>query len=469
MSTFAVRLFSLLAVLPVAASLASAAEVYDLGDRRELFVDRHQIETMSGSARLELHSPVPAETAIRFDSPWDGPTSAYVTVFRDGDKVRMYYRGSGAIGPDNKMLHQHACYAESTDGGRTFVKPKLGLFEFNGSKENNIVLEGTAHNFTPFKDTRPGVPADQLYKAVKTEGKGLGAYYSADGIHWRKAFEEAVITKGAFDSQNLAYWDANHKQYRSYYRVFTNKVRDIALAASDDFEHWTDPELMKQSGDEPQEQFYTNAITPYFRAPHVYFCFPKRFVPSRVGLEGYKGISDAKFLSSRDGLHFDRTFMEAFIRPGRDENNWGDRGTMTAWGIVETGADEMSVYYSQHYRHKTAHMRRGVLRLDGIASLHADGKPGELVTKPLKFAGKTLTLNYATSAAGSVQVEIQTAEGAPIPGFTLADAPEAFGDKIDAPFAWKSGSDVSTLAGKPVRLRFVVRDADVYSYRFGGE
>jgi hypothetical protein len=171
-------------------------------------------------------------------------------------------------------------------------------------------------------------------------------------------------------------------------------------------------------------------------------------------------------MSSRDGLHFDRTFRQAFIRPGRDEQNWGDRSTMTAYGIVQTGPDEMSVYYSQHYRQATHHVRRGVLRLDGIASLHADAEPGELTTKPFRFSGKQLTLNYATSAAGSVQVEIQDADGKPLPGFASADAPETFGDKIDAVYRWKAGDDVSALAGKTVRLRFVVRDADVYSYRF---
>ncbi len=227
--------------------------------------------------------------------------------------------------------------------------------------------------------------------------------------------------------------------------------------------------LIKRSGDAPHEQFYTNATIPYFRAPHLYFSFPKRFVPGRVGLEGFKGVSDAKFLSSRDGEHFDRTFSEAFIRPGRDPNNWSDRGTMPAWGIVQTGPDEMSVYYSQHYRHATAHLRRGVLRLDGIASLHADGEPGELTTKPLKFTGRALTLNYATSAAGSMKVEIQNADGEAMPGFTLQDALETFGDKIDARFAWKKGTDVSSLSGKPVRLRFVLRDADLYSYRFSDE
>lgn len=466
---------------PLFGKPGSAAEVYDLGSRRELFVDRQQIESTSGSARLRLHSPVPAEIALKFDSPWDGPLSAYVTVFRDGDKVRMYYRGWQPNEPGGEKGNEYACYAESTDGGKTFTKPKLGLFEAGGSKENNIVWGHPSHNFAPFKDERPGVSADERYKAIKSGRKGqphgLFALFSADGIHWRQGSDVPLITKGAFDSQNLAFWDAATKQYRSYFRTFTKGVvvdgkykasgiRAVSLATSADFVTWSEPKTVALLGDAPQEHFYTNATTPYFRAPNYYFMFPKRFVKDRSGREGFSGISDGMFLSSRDGLHFDRTFLEAFIPPGRDPENWGDRSTMPVWGLIQTGPDEMSVYYSQHYRQPTAHVRRGVLRLDGIASLRADGSPGELITKPFTFTGKRLTMNYATSAAGNMQVEIQTADGSSIPGFSLTDAPEAFGDKIDAAYAWKNGADVSSLAGKPVRLRFVLRDADVYSYRF---
>lgn len=474
MSSLVVRSAALVCVVFAVSSSAAAADVAQLGDRRELFVDRHLIDAVSGGARLELHAPTPADVAIRFDSPWDGPYSAYVTVFADGDKVRMYYRGWKPKGDAKNDGDQFACYAESSDGGRTFTKPKLGLFEVDGSKENNIVWGTPSHNFAPFKDTRPGVPADEQYKALQSSNsvpgmaRGLAAFYSADGIHWRVAVDRPVLTKGAFDSQNLAFWDPNHQEYRSYYRIFSNKIRDIAWSRSSDFLSWSEMQPIDQ-GPEPKEHFYTNATLPYFRAPHVYFSFPKRYVPSREGRPGFDGVSDAKFMTSRDGVHFDRTFMQALIRPGRDEKNWGDRSTMPAWGLVQTGPDEMSLYYSQHYREPTAHMRRGVWRLDGIAGLHADAEPGELVTKLFTFTGKLLTLNYATSAAGSVQVEIQTAEGMPIPGYTLADAPETFGDKIDAPFAWKQGTDVSSLSGKPVRLRFVVRDADVYSYRFAAE
>ena len=502
-----------------AASLAPAAppdaraEVYEMGDRRELFVDRHRIESMTGSARLALHAPQPAEIALKFDAPWEGPPSTYVTVLRDGDKVRMYYRGywappgSGEKGTGRTQLatrndgRQFACMAESTDG-KTFTKPKLGLYEFQGSKENNIVLPHRSHNFAPFVDQRPGVPADQRYKALMQKssdsalgkeitGGGLAAFYSPDGIHWRVAINRTVQTGGGYDSHNVAFWDPNHNEYRAYSRVYPNRVRGIGWPRSSDFLSFTEREQIVIDGkpnapltavaaapgreDAAQainadagkgEHFYTNATVLYMRAPHMYLSFPMRYVPSRSGLKGHDSTSDAVFLSSRDGTNFDRTFQEAVIRPGRDPLNWGDRNTMPAHGLIQTGPDEMSIYYTQHYKYPSAHVRRAVWRLDGIASLHADGLPGEMITKPFRFTGRTLTLNYATSAAGTIQIEIQDANGKALPGFTLAEGTKLFGDKIDEPYTWKTQREVSTLAGKTVRLRVALRDADVYSYRF---
>ena len=452
-----------------ATRLSAEPTVYEQGSKLELFVDARQIASQR-DVELRLHEPREAEVVLKFDAAWEGKYSAYVTVFRDHDQVRMVYRGWPELGAKEKGV-SFACLAESRDG-RLFTRPQLGLFEFQGSKQNNIIWGDPSHNFTPFKDPRPGVPSDQLYKALNsykspTGAKGLAAYASADGVHWRLLSDEPVLTKGAFDSQNLAFWDPNLKLYRCYYRIFTNKIRTVAVATSTDFLTWSDPTPV-DLGEALSEHFYTNATVPYFRAPHYYFMFPKRYAKERHRLENHKeqGISDAVFLSSRDGIHFDRTFHEAFIRPGRDQLNWGDRSTMTAWGIVQTADDEMSIYYSQHYRYPSAHMRRGVLRLDGIASAHASAKPGELITKPLRFTGKQLVLNYATSAAGSVRVEVQDEQGQPIKGYTLDDAPELYGDQIAEAYRWKNGTDVSALAGRAVRLRFALRDADVYSYMF---
>ena len=79
-----------------------------------------------------------------------------------------------------------------------------------------------------------------------------------------------------------------------------------------------------------------------------------------------------------------------------------------------------------------------------------------------------LLLNVSTSGAGFVRCEIRDADGKPYPGYSLGDSVEVFGDEIDLPMAWKkSCMDVSSLAGKTVVLHFSMKDADLYSYRFG--
>jgi hypothetical protein len=126
------------------------------------------------------------------------------------------------------------------------------------------------------------------------------------------------------------------------------------------------------------------------------------------------------------------------------------------------------VYVSENsHQDHPGQFRRYTIRIDGFVSLTASLAGGELETKTLKFQGNRLSLNLSTSAAGSVRVEIQNANGAPLPGYTLADAHELYGDSLNLAAAWKDrDTDVGTLAGQPVRLRFVVRDADVFSYQF---
>jgi hypothetical protein len=177
-------------------------------------------------------------------------------------------------------------------------------------------------------------------------------------------------------------------------------------------------------------------------------------------------------MTSRDGLVFHR-WGEALIRPGLQIERWTDRNNMTAWGILITQSnlpgtpDELSIYSTENYGQAgSCRLRRFTARLDGFVSLRAGSHGGEFSTRPLTFTGKTLTINFSTSAAGSIRVEVQDLSGQPIPGFALDDCPETFGDRIDQVVAWKQGSDLSNLAGQPVRLRFVMKDADLYSIRF---
>jgi hypothetical protein len=176
-------------------------------------------------------------------------------------------------------------------------------------------------------------------------------------------------------------------------------------------------------------------------------------------------------MTSRDGLHFKR-WGEAFVRPGLQDSRWENRNNMTAWGILETAPDipgtpnELSIYTTEGYYVGPEHLRRHTVRLDGFVSVHACYTGGEMITKPLVFKGKHLVMNYSTSAAGSVRIEIQDAAGKPITGYALADCPEIYGDSVAEAVRWKGGNDVGKLAGTPVRLRVVMKDADLYSIQF---
>ena len=436
----------------------------DIGSRLEILVDDWLIDKLDG-VELRLHSPVPQQVALPFDVPWEGAVSFYVAMLECDGEYRAYYRGQ-----EDEKSGEIVAVATSADGV-TWQRPSLGLHEWGGSRDNNIVWTGQgSHAFAPFVDANPAALQSRRFKALaplRGGRKGLVPFFSADGYDWTMWQEDPVITDGAFDSQNLAYWDAHRGHYVSFFRDFRNGVRDIKVCTSDDFLNWSDPQWLDY-GDTPPEHFYTNATISYFRAPHIYLAFPKRFVPDRKAVPEHSsgGVSDGVFMSSRDGLHWDRRFMEGFLRPGLDRRNWTERNNLIAWGILNTAPHELSMYWVENYRHPTCRLRRGTLRLDGFASANAGYEGGELVTHPLLFEGRELVLNYATSAVGSVRVELQDVAGKPIAGYALQESLEMYGDDLERVVSWNGDTSVSQLAGQPIRLRVVLRDADLYALRF---
>ena len=146
---------------------------------------------------------------------------------------------------------------------------------------------------------------------------------------------------------------------------------------------------------------------------------------------------------------------------------------MTAKGILETENDlptapkELSIFSSEGFYDTTAQLRRYTLRLDGFVAANAPRKGGELVTHPFTFEGEALNLNVSTSVGGSARVEIQDADGKVLKVYGLSDCDEIYGDFLDLRVSWKGAADLRHLAGKPLRLRFTLSDADLYSLRFG--
>jgi len=158
--------------------------------------------------------------------------------------------------------------------------------------------------------------------------------------------------------------------------------------------------------------------------------------------------------------------MEGFLAPGIGLENWVSRTNYPARNVVPTGPNEMSLYANQNYGQPTSHVRRYSLRWDGFAAVVAPYTGGEMLTKPLVFRGKELMLNFSTSAAGGIRIEVQNAAGKALPGLALADAIEIIGNEIEHVVLWPRGSDLATLAGKPIRLRFVMHDARLYAMQF---
>lgn len=469
--------YSILALALLGISTATAeAQAYDavdIGSRLELFVDDYLIESME-NVELRLQTPRVAPYA---DNP-PPRQGSYATVIYDGDKYHLYYRGT--VGKDDDGKHRLAYYYIVSDDGIEWRKPDLGLFPEYGEAHANMVVEPNdpiTHNFSPFLDTRPGVPSDQRFKALGgggktwTDGEGLYAMVSPDGIHWRMLQDEPVIPEGNdgrvsehyFDSQNVAFWSESEQCYVCYYRTWLPKVegkrgiRAISRCTSKDFVSWTqgtqDPINL------PEEQLYTNATGPYFRAPHIYIATPLRFLPWSGG-DIHRYPSDTLLLTSRGPEGYRRTFNEAFIRPGRHPERWvwpNPVSTAATVNVIPTGDDEMSIYIRD---------RRYVLRTDGFVAVHAGAAYGELLTKPFRFQGDKLIINCATAAAGRIRVEIQHVDGQPVPGYSLDDCKLIVGDEIERTVEWENGSEVSSLSGQTIRLRFQLLDADLFSLCF---
>ena len=496
----------------VQANKDTTKKVIDISTRRQLFVDNYLIERLSGSVQLKMQHPQIKDMVMEHGEPWEGSYCNNHSIFKDGDIYRMYYAAVHYNVQQGKVIDdEHGfflCYAESKDG-ITWKKPNLGLHSFRGSKNNNIIMteeqvgdiRAGASSAAMFIDENPDVAPDAKYKAIigdYTEiggvPKGALAFKSRDAIHWVPMSNKPVVSGGSFDSQNLGFWDAGRKEYRAYWRYMAGEkhIRSVRTASSKDFIHWDNYADLSYPGS-PEMQLYNNVIKTYQRAPDVIMGFPVHYVErswtpaalaalpeaehrklrmSSVDRFG-TAITEGLFMTSRDGVVFNRR-NEAFFRPGIERpGTWNYGHQYVGWTMVETQSDlqgapdELSFYTTESaWTGTSTLLRRYTLRMDGFVSANAGMIGGEILTKPFTFKGTQLQLNFSSSAAGNIKIEIQDENGKPIPGYTLEECEEVFGDTIERKVFWKQGSGTSALQGLPVRLRFVIQDADLFSFKF---
>lgn len=478
-------------------------EVIPIGSERQLFLDDQWLISSMENAEILVHQPVRKELSDIRNRVWEGAGSKFHTVLYDPiQKVyHMYYIATPGenITPWNTK-NMYVCYLQSKDGIHWPYRP-LHLIEWGGSKENNIVAEHFL-NFNPFLDANPKSLPKERFKAVGNGSDGvMTVWTSADGINWVAKNEGKPVYKpnsrNAFDSQNVAFWSVKEKKYVLYYRVWDPRgFRSAERAVSDDFIHWTKEKLIEVPKESLPKtghgEFYTNQIQPYYRAPQIYIGFPARYndngqtesfkllpeqeeraIRMKVNPRFGTVTPDSIYFVSRDGYNF-RLSNDVFLAPGlKTKYNWGYGDNYIGHGIVETDSleedegRELSFYASESsFTGYDLRCRRYTLRIDGFASIHAKTKQGLVITQPLTFKGKELSMNIATSGYGSAYVEICGLDGKPIPGFSKKDCDMIYGDTLDRRVSWKGSKDVSSLSGKPVILKFYLCEADLYSLVF---
>ena len=483
----------------------------DIGSQKQLFIDERFFHS-SENIELCMNPPVQDRDPVLIaDRPWEQKgIGAYSTAFREADgKFRLWYDALVDVGLPQEGARR-LCYAESDDGLH-WEKPSLGLIQFRGSTENNIVApqveRQSMQGATVYRDEH--APTDERYKlwskfrptdSQLTEGmrSGLWAMHSPDGIHWQAYSNQPNPPNQSCDTQNMFFWDDSFKCYVGYTRVretqsseeaaLAGKVayRSIGRITSPDFRTWSRTQIVLEADEKdlaipvpskfdnqrPSIDYYTSCAMKYESAQDVYLMFPSVYY--HWGEDGFPATMDTQLLSSRDGIRWRRQGnRRPFLQHGMDDEVHSGMIFANPWLIPVD--DELWLYYAgMAHNHgadpndvgRSSSLFRAYIRRDGFVSADAGFSGGQFITPVLQFAGNRLEVNLDGGAGGWLQIEIQDTAGQPLFGFRLTDTDPVVGNAINKTVTWQGKADVSELIGKPVRLRFVLRAMKLYAFQF---
>lgn len=478
---------------------------------REMFWDDYLVDSEKTTAFPRLLQPIRKEICFEFDQGAEQELISYPCIVNEENDYRMYYLPWRT--DENGSCMGYLALIESVDGIH-WKRAHLNSFSRPDLKENNVVIDNIVEGIFVFKDTNPNCDPEEQYKAItsrETEGEllgGLWCYTSPDGYRFKRSHN--MTTVGTFDTLNVAFWD--NDRYVCYLRNYHNiagdtwndgiedfnirnemttweninaGIRDIRVMYSEDFRTWTEPKRI-EFFDGKDYPLYTSNVIKYPRAPHIKIGFPVRYVERKVWTDNCEqigsaalkkeilatggvhskreslAVTDAIFMFSRDGERWSR-FNEAFFTPGYEtDRNWIYGDCYSAYNLIDSGHEVYYMYERgcQHSSGCAKPLYRYEIRKDGFACWMADGEERVLVTKPMIFNGDDLHLNFSTSAAGHIYVDVLDEFGDPIDG---ASSFEIFGDTIDRTIYLETGERFGKYSDTPIRLRFRMLEAKLYS------
>ncbi|MBN2290813.1 MAG: exo-alpha-sialidase [Pirellulales bacterium] len=482
--------FILLLAMP---AVASGKEPFDIRNgNRQLFLDDAIIEK-SENVRLEQGEVVkrPDNPILRRDKPWDATRcDLYGSVVYDRDKkvIQLFYSANNVSNGHEDRL----AYAESRDGGKTWVKPEFTHIPYKEHKRTNLVMLPPAmvmHGPCVFRDEHESDPARRyklftssypdtaylgmpriymhrgmfLYRdpAAKLPPNcaepGMYVAYSPDGIHW--TCSGRPVTDMLSDTAQCAFWDARIGKYVAYVRARTKNDRSVARMESADFENWSEPKVVLEAA--PTLCLYSMGVVPY---EGVYIGTPWLFDHTANPTD--RPVIWPELAFSRDGIKWRRLF------PGKPLIPTGPKGSpdsrqirlASSWIVLD---DKILFFFGQTKRPHISDMQVDIgmatMRRDGFAALTAE-KPGIVTTKPLRFDAGRLSINAETSPGGYVKAEIIDAQGQALPGYSLDESVAFSGDSTSAKMEWHGKPRVPDSGAGGLRIRFVLSNAKLYSF-----
>lgn len=461
---------------------------------RRLFLDAMVVEEQQGLQRVfHAASKHPANPVLRGDRPWESPPSAlgpylYGTVMWDGGKLRMWYHTWGKGGYRNM-------YAESTDGLH-WDKPSLGLVEFEGSTDNNLFLTdsviieepdlyqggGKCHNPSVIKQPWESDPAKRyaLYCYSREYGHARVAF-SPDGLRW--SFVPETARAGLFSSSDVLnfFHDPYVNRYVATWKSHNRRGRAVGVAVSTDGLTWTKPldgpVFVADDLDPDATQVYGMPVFPYqglyIGLPWIYKArwFKSGSYSAEKLYEAELGspcTMDTQLAWSWDLINWTRPpAREAFIPRGQP-GAFDDGGIYTARAPVQMGG-ELWFYYGGFdgpHNDPKAVGQIGVatLRLDGFCSMRAGRTEGALITRRELLPVPEVLINARTGPYGYVAAELLDRDDRVIPGFSRRECRVFTGDSIGHRLSWSKPAFPASLMGSEKKIRFILRQADLYSY-----
>jgi len=455
---------------------------------RQLFLDDFIIERTENLRRV-LNQPVKHSDnpVLCREHPWEGRrVQVYGTALYDPDErlFKMWYlsipraaretvRVNGQERPGHATL---LAYATSKDGVH-WEKPSLGLVDFEGSTENNLLMpegynvEGASILYEP-----SGPDPSRRYKAwywdhgrgplvlhegvlIYGEDERTGMYvaFSGDGLHWTP-YEGNPVIKTYSDTGQCVLWDPELQRYVAYGRLGFG--RRVARTESPDFIHWSEPQLvLEPDAQDGGCQFYGIAVDLYQRL-YVGLLWIMHPEVERLA------TLDVQLVTSRDGIHWERAANREVFLPNGPSGAFDAADIRTACHAVVLD-DRILIYYAgasgKHGSGSSMEIGLATLRLDGYASLNGGAAGGAVLTKAFRCPGGRLYLN-ADAARGEVGVTVCDAERKPLPGFQQSLPIRE--DSLSAAVSFASGAEIQALAGQPIRLLVRVRSAKLYSFCF---